>query len=297
MTSLMNTYARLPVAFVRGEGALLYDEAGTAYLDALSGIAVCSLGHAHPRLAQALCDQANTLLHTSNLYEIPLQQQLGELLCQRAGMDKVFFCNSGAEANETAIKLARRWGHTRGIHQPKIIVMDNSFHGRTLSTLSATGNAKVQAGFTPLVEGFVRVPFDDLDAVAALSNDPNIVAILVEPIQGEGGVHIPADDYLPGLRHLCDTNQWLLMLDEVQTGMGRTGQLFAFQHAKIQPDVMTLAKALGNGVPIGACLAAGQAAEVLVPGSHGTTFGGNPLACRAALEVVHILLQENWPQK
>lgn len=297
MTSLMNTYARLPVAFVRGEGALLYDEAGTAYLDALSGIAVCSLGHAHPRLAQALCDQANTLLHTSNLYEIPLQQQLGELLCQRAGMDKVFFCNSGAEANETAIKLARRWGHHRGIKHPKIIVMDNSFHGRTLAALSATGNAKAQAGFEPLVEGFVRVPFDDLDAVEALSNDPNIVAILVEPIQGEGGVHIPSDDYLPGLRRLCDAHHWLLMLDEVQTGMGRTGHLFAFQHAGIQPDVITLAKALGNGVPIGACLAAGQAAKVLVPGSHGTTFGGNPLACRAALEVMHILLQEHWPQK
>ncbi len=297
MNSLMNTYARLPVAFVRGEGALLFDQTGDAYLDALSGIAVCSLGHAHPRIAQALCDQASTLVHTSNLYDIPLQQQLGELLCQRAGMDKVFFCNSGAEANETAIKLARRWGHQRGIQTPKIIVMDNSFHGRTMAALSATGNPKAQAGFEPLVEGFVRVPFDDLAAVEALSNDKDIVAVLVEPIQGEGGVHIPSDDYLPGLRRLCDTHGWLLMLDEVQTGMGRTGALFAFQHSGIQPDVMTLAKALGNGIPIGACLARGDAAEVLVPGSHGTTFGGNPLACRAGLEVMHIMLQEKWPEK
>jgi len=297
MQHLMNTYARLPVAFVKGEGAWLYDEAGTAYLDALSGIAVCSLGHSNPEIAQALCDQAGRLLHTSNLYEIPLQTQLGERLCAASGMDKVFFCNSGAEANETAIKLARRWGHARGIKTPTIIVMDNSFHGRTLAALSATGNPKAQAGFEPLVEGFARVPYDDLAAVEALSDHADIVAVLVEPVQGEGGVHIPAPDYLPGLRALCDRNDWLLMVDEVQTGMGRTGKLFAFQHSGVQPDVMTLAKALGNGMPIGACLARDEAAEVLVPGSHGTTFGGNPLACRAGLTVLDILQREEWPQR
>jgi acetylornithine aminotransferase len=293
----MNTYARLPVAFVKGDGAWLYDESNRAYLDALSGIAVCSLGHANPEIAQALCDQANTLVHTSNLYEIPLQTQLGDRLCDASGMDKVFFCNSGAEANETAIKLARRWGHGRGIDTPTIIVMENSFHGRTLAALSATGNPKAQSGFEPLVEGFVRVPYDDLAAVEALSDNPNIVAVLVEPVQGEGGVHIPADTYLPGLRALCDRNNWLLMVDEVQTGMGRTGKLFAFQHSDIQPDVMTLAKALGNGVPIGACLARGEAADVLVPGSHGTTFGGNPLACRAGLTVLDIMQRDDWPAR
>lgn len=293
----MNTYARLPVAFVRGQGAWLYDEHDQAYLDAISGIAVCSLGHAHPILQKALCEQAGTLLHTSNLYEIPLQQQLGEQLCSAAGMDKVFFCNSGAEANETAIKLARRWGHAQGITQPTIIVMENSFHGRTLAALSATGNPKAQASFEPLVEGFIRVPYDDIEAIAALTDNPNIVAVLVEPVQGEGGVHIPQPDYLPQLRQLCDTHNWLLMVDEVQTGMGRTGKLFAFQHSHIQPDVMTLAKALGNGVPIGACLAQGKAADILTPGSHGTTFGGNPLACRAGLTVLALMQQENWPEK
>lgn len=297
MQHLMNTYARLPVAFVKGDGAWLYDESNRAYLDALSGIAVCSLGHANPEIAQALCDQANTLVHTSNLYEIPLQTKLGNRLCDASGMDKVFFCNSGAEANETAIKLARRWGHSRGIDTPTIIVMENSFHGRTLAALSATGNPKAQFGFEPLVEGFVRIPYDDLAAVEALSDNPNIVAVLVEPVQGEGGVHIPADTYLPGLRALCDRNNWLLMVDEVQTGMGRTGKLFAFQHSDIQPDVMTLAKALGNGVPIGACLARGEAADVLVPGSHGTTFGGNPLACRAGLTVLDIMQRDDWPAR
>ncbi|SIN75850.1 acetylornithine aminotransferase apoenzyme [Sulfurivirga caldicuralii] len=297
MQHLMNTYARLPVAFVKGDGAWLYDESNRAYLDAISGIAVCSLGHANPEIAQALCDQANTLVHTSNLYEIPLQTQLGERLCDASGMDKVFFCNSGAEANETAIKLARRWGHSRGIETPTIVVMNNSFHGRTLAALSATGNPKAQAGFEPLVEGFIPVPYDDLAAVEALSDNPNIVAVLVEPVQGEGGVHIPADTYLPGLRALCDRNNWLLMVDEVQTGMGRTGKLFAFQHSDIQPDVMTLAKALGNGVPIGACLARGEAADVLVPGSHGTTFGGNPLACRAGLTVLNIMQRDDWPAR
>ncbi|WP_287962552.1 aminotransferase class III-fold pyridoxal phosphate-dependent enzyme, partial [Alcanivorax sp.] len=237
MQHLMNTYARLPVAFVKGEGAWLYDAAGNAYLDALSGIAVCSLGHANAEIAQALCEQAHTLVHTSNLYEIPLQTQLGDRLCAASGMDKVFFCNSGAEANETAIKLARRWGHQRGIDTPTIVVMDNSFHGRTLAALSATGNPKAQAGFEPLVEGFIRVPYNDLDAIEALSKNPNIAAVLVEPVQGEGGVQIPDEDYLPGLRELCDLNHWLLMVDEVQTGMGRTGTLFAFEHSDIQPDV------------------------------------------------------------
>ena len=297
MNALMNTYARLPVAFVRGEGAQLFDAEGRIWLDALSGIAVCNLGHAHPVLREALCDQAGTLWHTSNLYRIPLQEQLGERLCQLSGMERAFFCNSGAEANETAIKLARRWGHQRGIDTPTIVVMENSFHGRTLAALSATGNPKAQAGFEPLVEGFIRVPYDNLEAIDALSSNPNIVAVLVEPVQGEGGVHIPAPDYLPGLRRLCDDNGWLLMVDEVQTGMGRTGRLFAFQHADIQPDVMTLAKALGNGMPIGACLAQGEAAEVLVPGSHGTTFGGNPLACRVGLAVVEEMVSQNWPRR
>ncbi len=297
MTTLMNTYARLPVSFVRGQGAWLYDEQNQAYLDALSGIAVCSLGHAHPALQKALCEQVGTLLHTSNLYNIPLQQQLGEQLCHVSEMDKVFFCNSGAEANETAIKLARRWGHAQGIECPTIIVMENSFHGRTLAALSATGNPKAQAGFEPLVEGFIHVPYDNIEAISSLADNPNIVAVLVEPVQGEGGVHIPQPDYLPKLRQLCDQNNWLLMIDEVQTGMGRTGKLFAFQHSGVQPDVMTLAKALGNGVPIGACLARGEAAEVLVPGSHGTTFGGNPLACRAGLTVLELMQQEQWPEK
>ena len=288
--SLMATYARLPVAFSHGHGAWLWDEEGKQYLDALSGIAVCNLGHAHPALAEALCEQAGALLHTSNLYHIPLQERLGRQLCQLSGMQRVFFSNSGAEANEAAIKLARLYGHRRGIDTPLILVTENSFHGRTLATLSATGNRRIQAGFEPLLPGFVRVPFDDLEAVRQVAvNEPRIVAVLVEPIQGEGGVNIPTDDYLPGLRELCDQHGWLLMLDEIQTGIGRTGRWFAFQHHDIQPDVLTLAKALGNGVPIGACLARGEAAEVLQPGSHGSTYGGNPLACRAALTVLEQL--------
>lgn len=283
----MHTYARLPVAFVRGEGAWLYDETGTPYLDALSGIAVCGLGHAHPAVQAALADQAATLLHTSNLYRIPLQERLGERLCTQAGMDKVFFGNSGAEANEAAIKLARLYGHQRGIELPEIVVMENSFHGRTLATLTATGNRKVQAGFEPLVRGFVRAPYGDVEALRTIAaNRPGVVAILVEPIQGEGGIRIPPESYLRDLRALCDEFGWLLMLDEIQTGMGRAGRWFAHQLAGIRPDVMTLAKALGNGVPIGACLARGPAAEVFAPGNHGSTFGGNPLACRAALAVV-----------
>ncbi|MBP6807422.1 MAG: aspartate aminotransferase family protein [Chromatiaceae bacterium] len=287
---LMATYRRLPVTFTHGEGAWLWDEAGKRYLDALSGIAVCGLGHAHPAVRDALCEQAGSLIHTSNLYQIAAQTELGARLTACAGMDRVFFGNSGAEANEAAIKLARLHGHHRGIERPAILVMENSFHGRTLATLSATGNRKVQAGFEPLVQGFVRVPYNDLGAVeTAAANRQDIVAVLVEPIQGEGGINIPAPDYLPRLRAICDRQGWLLMLDEIQTGMGRTGRLFAHQHSGIQPDVMTLAKGLANGVPIGACLARGVAATVLGPGSHGSTFGGNPLACRAASAVLATL--------
>ena len=290
----MATYRRLPVTFTHGEGAWLWDETGKRYLDALSGIAVCGLGHAHPAVRDALCEQAGSLIHTSNLYQIAAQTELGGRLTTCAGMDRVFFGNSGAEANEAAIKLARLHGHHRGIDKPAILVMENSFHGRTLATLSATGNRKVQAGFEPLVQGFVRVPYNDVGAVeTAAANRQDIVAVLVEPIQGEGGINIPAPDYLPRLRAICDRQGWLLMLDEIQTGMGRTGRLFAHQHTGIQPDVMTLAKGLANGVPIGACLARGVAATVLGPGSHGSTFGGNPLACRAASVVLEILERDH----
>lgn len=289
----MQTYARLPVSFVKGEGAYLYDEHGEAYLDALGGIAVCALGHAHPAVTRAICEQAQTLLHTSNLYGIQNQQALADKLCAISGMDRVFFCNSGAEANEAAIKIARRYGHHRGIDIPQIIVMENSFHGRTLATLTATANRKAQQGFEPLVEGFIRVPYNDVEAVAALARSRgDIVAVLVEPIQGEGGIHIPSADYLQALRRLCDQHQWLLMLDEIQSGVGRTGRWFAFQHENIQPDVLTSAKALGNGVPIGACLARGPAADIFQPGTHGTTFGGNPLACAAALAVLESIEQD-----
>jgi len=297
MSTIMNTYARLPVTFVKGEGAWLTDDQGKRYLDALSGIAVCSLGHAHPAVAQALCEQGQTLVHTSNLYGIANQKQLADKLTALSGMEKVFFCNSGAEANEAALKIARKYGHQKGIDDPKVIVMDNSFHGRTLATLSATGNSKVHAGFEPLVDSFVRVPFDDIAAVEALKDNANIVAILVEPIQGEGGVHVPQPGYLSALKKLCEQQGWLLMLDEVQTGIGRTGKWFGFQHESLQPDVLKTAKALGNGVPIGACLTRGEAAEVLVPGNHGTTFGGNPLACAAGLAVLNTLEQENWISK
>ncbi len=291
---LMQTYHRLPVGFVRGEGVWLWDEDGSRYLDAVSGIAVACLGHAHPVLASAIADQAQTLMHTSNLYRIPLQEQLGTRLCQLAGMERAFFGNSGAEANEAAIKIARRFGHRSGIATPAIIVTDGAFHGRTLATLTATGSRKAHAGFEPLVAGFKRVPYNDLEAVRQVArNDNQVAAVLVEPVQGEGGVNIPAQGYLRGLREICDESGWLLMVDEIQTGMGRTGRWFAYQHEDVAPDVVTVAKALGNGVPIGACLARGPAAEVLVPGTHGSTFGGNPLACRAALTVLDILEQED----
>jgi acetylornithine/N-succinyldiaminopimelate aminotransferase len=281
-----------------GEGAWLWDTDGKRYLDALSGIAVCGLGHAHPGVRDALCDQAGRLVHVSNLYQIPGQEALGERLCAAAGMERVFFANSGAEANEAAIKLARLHASRRGVQRPEILVMENSFHGRTLATLTATGNRRAQAGFEPLVSGFVRVPYDDLDAVEiAAQNRPNLAAVLVESIQGEGGVVPPSPGYLAGLRELCDRHGWLLMLDEVQSGMGRTGRMFACQHEGVLPDVMTLAKGLGNGVPIGACLARGEAAEVLGPGSHGSTFGGNPLACSAAGAVLDALEQGALPAR
>ena len=291
-SQVMPTYARLPVVFERGEGPWLWSTDGTRYFDAISGIAVCNLGHAHPAVAAAICDQAGKLVHTSNLYGIALQEQLAAELCRLGGMDNAFFCNSGAEANEAALKLARRHGHGRGIAHPKVVVMENSFHGRTLFTLSATGNTKVQESFEPLVDSFIRVPYGNAEAVAAI-DDASVVAVLVEPIQGEGGVRVPPAEFLPSLRQLCDQRGWLLMLDEVQTGMARTGAWFGFQHAGIQPDVMTLAKALGNGVPIGACLARGAAADVLTAGRHGSTFGGNPLACRAALSVIETLQRQN----
>jgi acetylornithine/N-succinyldiaminopimelate aminotransferase len=290
---IMSTYNRLPIQFERGEGIWLWDSENRQYLDALSGIAVCGLGHAHPAVTRAISEQAGLLVHTSNLYGIALQEQLADTLCELSAMDRVFFSNSGAEANEAAIKIARLYGHSRGIDNPAIIVMEKSFHGRTLATLTATGNRKVQAGFEPLVQGFIRVPYNDLDAIRTVAaNSNNVVAVLVEPIQGEGGINIPDDDYLQGIRDLCHINQWLMMLDEIQTGMGRTGKWFAWQHSNVLPDVVTLAKALGNGVPIGACLARGRAAEMMQPGTHGSTFGGNPLACRAAIAVLEVLKQD-----
>ena len=290
---LMNNYHPLPVAFARGEGAVLWDTEGKQYLDALGGIAVCGLGHAHPAVTQALCDQAGALLHTSNIYRVPQQEQLAEKLCQLAGMDKAFFCNSGAEANEAAIKMARLYGHQKGIQAPQIVVTDGSFHGRTLATLSATGNRKVHAGFEPLVQGFMRVPYNDLDAIRNVAtNSTDVVAVLVEPIQGEGGINVPEAGYMAGIRAICDAHGWLLIADEIQTGMGRTGQWFASQHCAAKPDVMTLAKGLGNGMPVGACLASGAAAELFQPGNHGSTFGGNPLAMSAAQAVVDTIEQQ-----
>jgi acetylornithine aminotransferase len=290
MSHLMNTYTRLPVAFTHGQGARVFDEAGRSYLDALAGIAVSTLGHAHPRLVKAIADQAGRLLHTSNIYRIREQEQLGDRLAMLSGMDEVFLCNSGCEANEAAIKLARMFGHQRGVDTPAIVVMEKAFHGRTLATLSATGNRKVQAGFEPLVGGFVRVPFDDLAAVEHVAaNNQNVVAVLIEPIQGEGGIHVAHAEYLQGLRRVCDERGWLLMFDEVQCGIGRTGHWFAWQQAGVRPDVMTLAKGLGSGVPVGACLTAGAAAGIFKPGNHGSTFGGNPLACTAALTTLAVI--------
>jgi acetylornithine/N-succinyldiaminopimelate aminotransferase len=293
MTHLMDTYKRLDVAFVRGSGVWLEDTKGKRYLDALTGIAVCGLGHANPRVTSAIAEQAGALLHTSNLYQIPQQSRLADRLCAVSGMDRVFFCNSGAEANEAAIKIARLYGHSRDLARPAIIVMESSFHGRTMATLTATGSRKVQAGFEPLLSGFVRAPYGNLDAVRQIAANINeVAAVLVEPVLGEGGVVIPADDYLAKLRSICDEQRWLLMLDEVQTGNGRTGKHFAYQHTDILPDVVTTAKGLGNGVPIGACLARGEAATAFGPGNHGSTFGGNPLVCAAANAVLDVIEEQ-----
>ena len=296
--SLMTTYRRLPVTFSHGKGVRLWDTTGKEYIDGISGIAVCSLGHAHPAVAEMLCTQANKLIHTSNLYHIEKQERLAHTLCEVTGMSNAFFTNSGAEANETAIKIARLYGHKRGIKKPTIIVAEQSFHGRTLATLSASGNRKIQAGFEPLVSGFLRVPFDDIEAIEQIADHPNdVVAVLLEPIQGEGGINTPDSDYLNKVREICDRNDWLMMLDEIQTGMCRTGEWLAVDHNGIKPDIVTLAKALGNGVPIGACLAHGAASGVLQPGNHGTTYGGNPLACAVGETVVQIMKEHNMAKQ
>jgi acetylornithine/N-succinyldiaminopimelate aminotransferase len=293
MSHVMNTYARLPVTFSHGKGCRITDTEGKEYLDALSGIAVSTLGHAHPRLVEAIAAQAGRMLHTSNLYRIREQEQLADKLAGLSGLQEVFFGNSGAEANEAAIKLARFYGHKKGIELPTIIVMEKSFHGRTMATLSATGNYKVQAGFEPLVAGFVRVPYGDLDAIRAVAeHNHHIVAVMLEVIQGEGGIHLADPAYYQGVRQICDAHEWLMICDEVQCGMGRTGKWFGFQQAGVQPDVATLAKGLGSGVPIGACLAGGRAAGLFGPGNHGSTFGGNPLACSAALTTIDVMEQD-----
>jgi len=293
MAAVMNTYGRLPVSFTHGKGVYLFDKDGNKYIDAISGIAVNALGHTHPAVTEAIKKQADLLIHTSNLYGVENQTLLAEALCAASGMDNVFFANSGAEANEAAIKIARLYGHNKGVEQPHIIVMENAFHGRTMATLTASGNRKIQAGFEPLVNGFVRAPFGDIDALVNIANNnTNIVAVLVEPIQGEGGVQCLPENHLNEIRALCDKNDWLMMLDEVQTGNGRTGRYFAYQHNNILPDVVTTAKGLGNGLPIGACLAHGKAASVFGPGNHGSTYGGNPLVCAAALAVVNTINQQ-----
>ncbi len=294
--ALMNTYGDRSTTLVKGDGPYLWDAGGRRYLDALSGIAVCGLGYNFPSVTRAICNQAQTLIHASNLYHTEPQQALAKVLTKISGMESAFFCNSGAEANEAAIKIARKFGQEKGIKTPRIVTTESSFHGRTLATLSATGNTKVKKGFEPLVDGFLHVPFNDIESIERAASD-DIVAIMVEPVQGEGGVHVPAPDYLARLRKLCDLKGWLLILDEIQTGNGRTGRYFAFQHDSILPDVVTTAKGLGNGVPIGACLARGQAASVLQPGNHGSTFGGNPLACSAALAVIDALASEGYMER
>jgi acetylornithine/N-succinyldiaminopimelate aminotransferase len=294
MSHVMNTYARQPVAFVRGEGVWLWDEAGKKYLDALAGIAVNTLGYAHPKLTRALSERlASGVLHTSNLWRIPAQEAAADRVAEITGLDEVFFCNSGLEANEAAIKVARKYGHERGIADPAIVVMEKAFHGRSLATLSATGSRKVQAGFEPLVSGFVRVPLNDLDAVRQLAeHNKNVVAVFVEPIQGEGGINVSRLEYLRGLKEICDRNQWLFMSDEVQCGLGRTGKWFVYQHAGFLPDVVPLAKGLGSGVPVGACVVGGRAKGVFKPGNHGSTFGGNPLAMTAVVATIDTIKEE-----
>ncbi|MGI1678704.1 MAG: acetylornithine transaminase [Cellvibrionaceae bacterium] len=291
---LMSAYARGDTTFVKGEGARVWDAQGKEYLDALAGIAVCGLGHAHPAVTKAICEQAETITHTSNLFHNQPQQRLAKKLCGLSRMDNVFFSNSGAEANELALKIARKFGREKGIEIPTVITMDKSFHGRTMATISATGNSKVKEGFEPLLQGFIHAPYNDIDAIKKIAaNNKSIVAILVEPVQGEGGINIPRENYLNQLRDLCDENNWLLMLDEIQTGMGRTGTFFAYQENDILPDVVTIAKALGNGFPMGACLAQGKAAHIIQPGNHGSTFGGNPLACHTAEVVIDTIAKEN----
>ena len=294
MQAIMNTYGRLPVTFVSGKGSWLEDDQGRRYLDALSGIAVCGLGHAHPAVTQAITQQAVQLIHTSNLYSIARQQELAEALVGLSNMQNVFFSNSGAEANEAAIKLARKFGHDQDIHEPIIVVMEKAFHGRTMGALAATGNTKVQAGFGPMLGGFIRIPYMDIAALnAVVKANPNIVAVMLEPIQGEGGLATATGEYLQAVRTLCHEHKLLMILDEVQTGNGRTGKFFCYQHYDFLPDIVTTAKGLGNGVPIGACLTRGPAAHIFGQGNHGSTFGGNPLACAAGLAVVNTIVNEN----
>jgi len=295
--ALMNAYARLPVSFVRGEACTLWDTEGNEYIDALGGIAVTFLGHCHPKVSEAISLQANKLLHTSNLFHIQEQARLGERFCQISGMDKVFFGNSGAEANEAAIKITRLHARSKNIDNPAIITMDHGFHGRTLATLSATGNKNIQQGFEPLVSEFIPVEYNSVDAVGAHQSNPNIVAVMLEPIQGEGGILVPDEGYLKDLRQVCDDNGWLLILDEIQAGIGRTGKWFGYQHDEILPDIVTSAKALGNGIPIGACAARGKAAELISPGAHGTTFGGNPFASQVAFTVLEVIEQGSLVEK
>ncbi len=293
--TLMATYRPLPVTFTHGRGVHLWDTEGREYLDALAGIAVTALGHSHPAINQAISEQACRLLHVSNIYHIEEQQQLAKTLCRLSGMERAFFCNSGAEANEAAIKLCRLYGHQKGIQQPCIIVMEKAFHGRTLACLSASGSRKVQAGFEPLVQGFIRAPYNDIPALETIAQHrQDVVAIMAEPIQGEGGICLPDEDYIQQLRKLCDRQGWLLILDEVQTGVGRTGKFYAYQHQEdCLPDILTTAKALGNGIPIGACLAKGIAAKLFKPGDHGSTFGGNPFACHVAHAVINTIEENN----
>jgi len=295
---LMHTYGRLDVAFVKGEGAWLVDDKGNRFLDAVAGIGVVALGHADPAVARTIAAQASTLIHTSNLYRIPAQEKLAAQLAEVSGMDNMFFGNSGAEANECAIKISRLYGKQKGIENPTIIVTEASFHGRTLATLTATGSRKVQAGFEPLVNGFVRAPYNDVEAIRQIAKNNNtIVAIMLEPVEGEGGIQVPDDDYLVELRKVCDENDWFLVLDEVQTGNGRTGSYFSYQQSGILPDIVTTAKGLANGFPIGVCMARGKAAEVFKPGNHGSTFGGNPLACTVASTVVEEIQRRNLPAR
>ena len=295
---LMCTYAPLPVAFVRGEGAWLWDENGKRYLDAISGLGVCALGHAHPALARVISEQASTLIHTGNLFRIPWQETLADRLAAITGMERVFFGNSGAEAIECALKITRLMGHQKGIDNPGVVVMDHSFHGRTMAALSATGNRKVQAGFEPLVSGFVRAPFNDFEAIETIAQrNHDITAVLLEPIQGEAGIRVPEPGFLAKLRALCNEQGWLLIVDEIQSGLCRTGRWYAHQHEEIRPDILTTAKALANGLPIGACVARGPAADALSPGSHGSTFGGNPLVSRAACTVLDIMEADQLPER